>query len=251
MGTRERRQREIAQREARILDTAQALIQDEGLLNLQMSRLAEACDYSVGTLYQHFAKKEDLLVALATRTCLSRIDLYERAAAWNGSPRERLLAIALADTLLQHTSPGMFRLSQFVFSEVVWSSASPERRAEALATGAPIEALVIRIVEDAIAAGDLPETTGMSPLEITLGTWTQCLGMHTLVRAEGLLEGYDLGRSYCLLFKHLNHLLNGYGWRPLMATVDDAAVGEQITRLSRDVFDEPAPFPTVHAAVPP
>lgn len=248
MGTRERRQRDIADREQRILDTAEALIQSEGLLNLQMSRLAEACDYAVGTLYQHFAKKEDLLVALATRTCLSRLDLYERAASWSGSTRERLLAIALADTLLQDNSPGMFRLSQFVFTEVIWGAASAQRRAEALATSAPIEAQVTGIVEDAIVKGDVPSTLAMAPVEVALGIWTQCLGMHTLIQAEGLLEGYDRSRSYGLLFKHLNHLLNGYGWRPLMATVDDNAVSEQIARLCRDVFGETIPFPAARSA---
>lgn len=248
MGTRERRQREVAAREQRILDAAETLIQEDGLLNLQMSRLAEACDYAVGTLYQHFAKKEDLLVALATRTCLSRLDLYERASSWSGSTRERLLAIALADTLLQDNSPGMFRLSQFVFTEVIWGAASAQRRAEALATSAPIEAFVTRIVEDAIAQGDVPDTLAMTPVEVALGIWTQCLGMHTLIQAEGLLEGYDRSQSYRLLFKHLNHLLNGYGWRPLMATVDDEAAGEQIARLCRDVFDEPALFTVARAA---
>ncbi len=65
MGTRERRQREIAEREQRFLDCARALMLQDGLLGLQMARVAEACDYATGTLYQHFESKEDLLVALA------------------------------------------------------------------------------------------------------------------------------------------------------------------------------------------
>lgn len=55
--------------------------QRDGLLALQMARIAEECDYAIGTLYQHFASKEDLLVALATRNCLCRVDLFERARA--------------------------------------------------------------------------------------------------------------------------------------------------------------------------
>lgn len=251
MGTRERRQRERVQREEHILDTAQELIQREGLLNLQMSRLAEACDYAVGTLYQHFSSKEDLLVALTTRKSLSRIELFERAAAWQGPARERLLAIALADTLLLDRSPEMFRLSQFVFTEVVWGAASPGRRREALATGAPIERLVTGIVRNALVSGDLPQNLGMSPLEVTLGTWTQCLGMHNLIHAEGVLDGQHVHQPYQLLFKHLNHLLNGYGWRPLMTPVDDAHVTEQIERLCRDVFGEPASFCAVRAMATP
>ena len=50
MATTDRRQREFAQREAQLLDTAQALIQREGLLNLQMARIAEECEHAIGTL---------------------------------------------------------------------------------------------------------------------------------------------------------------------------------------------------------
>ena len=66
MGTRERRQREVAEREDLFLDVALELIRQDGLLNLQMARIAEKSEYAVGTLYLHFASKEDLLVALAT-----------------------------------------------------------------------------------------------------------------------------------------------------------------------------------------
>ena len=62
-----RRQRDIARREQAMLDAAQALIQRDGLLSLQMARVAEESGYAIGTLYKHFASKEDLLVTLATR----------------------------------------------------------------------------------------------------------------------------------------------------------------------------------------
>lgn len=248
MGTRERRQREVARREAHILETAQRLIRDEGLLNLQMSRLAEACDYAVGTLYQHFARKEDLLVALDTRNALQRITLFERAAAWQGPTRERMLAIALAEILITTRRPDVFRLSQFVYTEVVWTAASAERRREALAVGEPLERLVTGIVDEALACGDLPHELALSPMETVLGLWTQCLGMHSLIHLEDALPAHDIHEPYRLLFRHLNHLLNGYGWRPLMPRVDDAVVGEQMARLCRQVFGET--LPSYGAAAP-
>ena len=100
-----------ANRLAAQLDTAQALIQRDGLLSLQMSRLAEACEYATGTLYRHFASKEDLLVALATRNSLQRIGLFERAARWSGPTRDRILALALADLIVLREQPEHFRLA--------------------------------------------------------------------------------------------------------------------------------------------
>ena len=123
MATHDRRQREFAQREALFLDTAQALIQREGLLNLQMARIAEECEYAIGTLYRHFASKEDLLVALATRNSLDRVELFERAARWSGPTRDRIVALALADLIVLREQPEHFRLAQFVWTEVVWGAA--------------------------------------------------------------------------------------------------------------------------------
>lgn len=55
MGTKERRQRQFAEREQLFLDTARHLIEEGGLLPLQMTRIAEAAEYAVGTLYQHLS----------------------------------------------------------------------------------------------------------------------------------------------------------------------------------------------------
>jgi AcrR family transcriptional regulator len=236
MSTRERRQRDLAAREHRFLDCAQDLIQRDGLLSLQMSRIAEECDYAVGTLYQHFASKEDLLVALATRNCTSRVGLFERAAKWPGPTRERLLAIAIADLMIIREQPEFFRLAQYVFTDVIWHAASERARQRSLEASAPIGTLIEGIVADALHAGDLPGTTGLTPQTLTIGPWTMCMGMHTLVHAEGVLERHGAGEPYRVLIKHLQHLLNGYGWQPLFDVSDEAAIDAQLARISREVF---------------
>lgn len=241
MGTKDRRQRELAAREQLLLDTAQTLIQRDGLLNLQMSRIAEECDYAIGTLYQHFASKEDLLVALATRNCLSRVELFERAARWPGPTRERMLAVALADLMVLREQPEHFRLAQYVFTDVIWHAASAQTRHRSLEASAPLGDLVDGIVAAALRAGDLPPDIGLSPQALTIGPWTLSLGMHTLVHAEGVLDHYDIGDPYRLMFRHLLYLLNGYGWKPLFDPSDDAAVDALIERVCREVFGAPVP----------
>lgn len=241
------RRKAFALREQLILDTARELLQREGLLTLQMSRLARACGLAVGTLYLHFDTKEDLLLALATGNAESRLDLFARAAAWNGPSRERMLAVAIADTLALEQAPELFRLQQYVLTEVVWNAASARQRQRMHEASAPIQALLEGIVARAVADGDLPDTHGMAAGELVLGAWCQCLGLHTLAHAEGLLASHDLRQPYRLLFKQLNLLLNGYGWLPLMAPVDDATVAAQVERLCRHVFDLPLTFCAAHA----
>ncbi len=241
MSTKDRRLRERAEREQRFLDKAQELIQRDGLMSLQMSRIAEECDYAVGTLYQHFASKEDLLVTLATRNCMSRVHLFERAARWPGPSRERMLAIVLADLMVIRAQPEHFRLEQFVWTDVIWGAASPQTRQRSLEASAPLGLLIDSIVEGAIAAGDLRADIGLSAQAVTIGPWTLALGMHTLTHAEGLLEAHALGDPYRLLMKHLHFLLNGYGWQPLFDPADDAALDALNSRLCRDVFGNACP----------
>lgn len=237
MGTRERRQRELAEREQRFLDQARELICANGLLNLQMARVARGCDYATGTLYQHFASKEDLLLALNSDLVSNRVALFRRAADWDAPSRERMLAIAIADILFASQYPEHFRLAQYVTTEAVWRSASPERREQMLQTCRPLGEAVGRIVRDALAAGDLDDH-GYNPYELIVGNWTMSQGMHTLVHAEGLLDLYDIRQPYRRLLMHTQLLLNGLDWQPLCDAWNEHALDELTARIHRELFSD-------------
>lgn len=237
MGTQERKAREFAAREALFLDTARRLILDSGLLSLQMARVAEACDYATGTLYQHFSCKEDLLLALSTHLCDQRVELFCHAADHQGSTRDRMFALSVADVLFARRCPEHFRLAQYVFTEVVWSATSSPRRRAALERSAPMADRVRSIIRQAVAAGDLPDRS-LRDLDLGVGPWILTLGMHTLVHAEGLLSFYEVERPYRLLLKHIEFLLNGMDWKPAVERVTDAHVIEKVERLCDEVFAE-------------
>lgn len=237
MGTRERRQREFAQREQRFLDKARALICENGLLNLQMARVARGCDYATGTLYQHFASKEDLLLALNSHVTGDRVALFRRAAAWRAGSRERIFAIAVADTVFARRYPEHFRLSQYVFTDAVWHAASADRRQQALEAGRPLGEAVSEIIQDALDQGDL-ESHGLNHYELIVGNWTLTQGMHTLVHADGLAQMYDIREPYRKMLMHLQLLLNGMGWQPLSTAWDMKELDELIARVRGDVFSD-------------
>jgi len=237
MSTRERKAREFAAREALFLDTARELMLSDGLLRLQMARVAEACDFATGTLYQHFSSKEDLLLALSTRMSDERVDLFCRAADCAGSTRDRMFAVAVADVLFARQCPEHFRLAQYVFTEAVWSATSEARRQAALERSQPMCDRVRSIIRQAVAEGDLPDR-GLRNIDLGVGPWTLCLGMHTLVHADGLLSFYDVNRPYGLLLQHIEFLLNGLQWRPLVDDISAEHVASKVGRLCRDVFSE-------------
>ncbi|RFF31084.1 TetR/AcrR family transcriptional regulator [Wenzhouxiangella sediminis] len=237
MGTQERKAREFAAREDLFLDTARQLILSDGLLSLTMARVAAACDYATGTLYQHFSSKEDLLLALSTRMAGDRVALFCRAAAFDGATRDRMFALSVADVLFAKQCPEHFRLAQYVFTEAVWSATSDARRQAALEGSQPMCEEVRSIIRQAVADGDLPDR-GLRNLDLGVGPWTLCLGMHTLVHADGLLSFYDVNRPYGLLLQHIEFLLNGLGWKPLVDDISASHVAAKVERLCREVFSD-------------
>ncbi len=237
MAIQDRKKRQLAEREEVFLDQAWAMIQREGVLNLQMSRLAAETDYAVGTLYLHFSSKEDLLVALATRRMGERIELFQRAANWQVTSRSRMVAILLADVLFALRSPEFFRLTQYVSTQPVWAAASAERRADALDASRPLGVAVQTVVDAAIRCGDV-NSHGLSSRDLCSGLWSMCVGMHALVGAAGVLESQCVSRPYQLLQLHAHALLNGLGWQPLMRVDDVAAQQQLVMHIMRELFPE-------------
>ena len=88
------RERQRAQRELIILDEAERILNEQGYEGLLMEELAERVGVSKGTLYQHFARKEDLVGAIL-RHGMERAGAYilERLADTERSVVERLSAI--------------------------------------------------------------------------------------------------------------------------------------------------------------
>ncbi|MGQ0700680.1 MAG: TetR/AcrR family transcriptional regulator [Panacagrimonas sp.] len=237
MGTRERRQREIADREDLFLDAALNLIRQEGLLNLQMARIASTCEYAVGTLYLHFASKEDLLLAIVVRSFREYLALLQRVAAWNAPSRDRMFAIGVADTVFVRRHPDHFRIAQYSLCEVAWKAASPERRQAFLHANDPMVDIISRIVEDARRMGDL-EPQGQTAQEMGVGLWALCGGYHNLSHAEGILEDFAVLDPYPLMCRHIQALLDGYRWKPISDPADRGAIDALIARIRREVFDD-------------
>ncbi len=237
MGTQERKLREREAREALFLDTAEGMIAESGFMKLQMGPLAAACDYATGTLYQHFQSKEDLLLALASREFEVHLDFFRKVERWQGgTTRERMIAIAVAELEFARRHPQHMKLKHYVLTEAVWEQTSEVRRTEALACSGPMSEIVNRIVRDAVEAGDL-DTRGLSLTAISLGPWSLCEGMTALGQVQGLMEALRIADSERLLFRHLQTLLNGMGWQPLVELSDDEETAALVSRIRKEVFD--------------
>lgn len=109
MTSADRRARERAATQQRILDAARKLFVEEGYEAVTVRRIADAIEYTPAALYNHFADKEDLLRTLCRRDFLA---LAERFVAIAGvrDPLERIRATGREYVRFAVEHPNHYRL---------------------------------------------------------------------------------------------------------------------------------------------
>lgn len=229
MGTVTRKQREVQRREQMLLDIGRRMLIEHGFAGLSMDRLAEATEYSKGTIYQHFSTKEDLVAALAVQSIERRLELFNRADRFAGRPRERLAAIAVADEVFARLHAHYFR------SELIIKMASLQERASAgrLDSWNQLDAccfgMVRSLIAQAIAAGDLVLPPGRTEGEILFGLFSLVLGSHMVILNHGpLVAEWAIGPPFQAIRRTLDTMLDGLGMRPLASTWDYEATRRRV-----------------------
>jgi len=236
MGTLTRKQREVHQRELMLLDVARKMLVEQGYAGLNMDRLAEATEYSKGTIYQHFSTKEDLVTALASQTMERRTVLFERAVKFVGRPRERFFAIGVADELFGRLHPHYYRSEMIIKMADLEERASAERLAAYRDLECQCLSRVSAIVDDAIEQGDLKLTPPMKPAEIVYAVFTLAIGTQTSLQVfRDVLEDLAIDDPLASSRNSMQFLLDGLGWRPLRTEWD---YDSTLTRIAKEIFPD-------------
>jgi len=239
MGTLTRKQREIAERERLILDTAAGMLVERGYLGLTMDRIAEATEYSKGTIYQHFPNKEEILAALAIESSERRVALFEKAATYQGRPRERLAAVGVAADLFVRLHPLHFQVEGIVGAASIRDKTSEARTRRLEDCEYGCMNVVLGLIRDAVAQGDLEYTDPHTPHTMVVGLWSMSTGFHGITAVKGSafetkLSLPDPGQA---LFTCYDRFLDGFGWRPLSSEWDYPRTLERIREeIFRDEF---------------
>ncbi len=229
MATTPRKQREVRQRELHLLEVARKMLLAQGYAGLSMDRLAEATEYSKGTIYQHFSTKEDLVMALASQSMEQRTSLFDRVAHFEGRPRERMQGLGIADELFARLYPYSFRSELIIKMADLEDRASPERRALLRAHEDRCGGMARSFIEDAVKVGDLDPTKSVSKvmfaiMTMVIGTHTITSNFSSLMAQTGIVDPFSATRD------NIQVLLDGFGWRPLSTEWDYAATYRRITQ---------------------
>jgi AcrR family transcriptional regulator len=233
MTTLTRKQREIQDREQRILDVARTMLMDGGYLGLNMDRIAAALEYSKGTIYQHFACKEDIILALVNETQQKRLELFERAATFRGSSRERLAAIGFSSELFVRLFPEHFNVERIIRASSIWEKTSEEGRRTMRACESRCIGIVSGIVREGMAAGDIALPDSLSPEDLVFGLWSTTFGGYSIIATSDSLVELGIRDPFEAIRQNITRVLDGYGWRPLSSEHDYDQVG---ARISQEIF---------------
>ncbi|MEM1303333.1 MAG: TetR/AcrR family transcriptional regulator [Planctomycetota bacterium] len=233
MLTETRKQREIREREARILDVAKSHLLHGGYLGLSMDRIAAEMQYSKGTIYQHFHNKEEILLALANDAQQKRSQMFATAAATAGTPRQRAAAIAAAAEVFVERFSHYFMVEQIVRISSIWEKTSDERRHVMRTCETRCMAIVAGIVRDGVASGDLTLGDGLQPEDVVFGMWSLYLGAQTILASSDSLQEIGIRNGGSALRHNVNRMLDGHRWSPLSGEFDYSA---HIDRIKNEVF---------------
>ena len=157
---------------ARLLDAAVEAFGAKGFHGTTTRDIAAAAGMSPAAVYVHHRSKEELLHVISRNGHQTTLDLVRRAAHGDGSPSERLAAIAR--DFGRHHAHG-HTWARIVNYEL--EALSPAHREEIRALRIAIEQEVREVIEDGMAVGDfdVPDvsmaTTAVLSLGIDIARW--------------------------------------------------------------------------------
>jgi len=229
MVTLTRKQREILEREELILNKAQTLMHQHGYNHLTMGRVAEAVEYSKGTIYNHFASKEDLVCSLCCRCLTNLIDVFEMAYQYSGTTRERYSAIGIGYSLYHQIHPMDVQNIQTVKNNAVREKVSDYKLSEMESLEHKITKIARSIVQEAIDCGDLSKAHQKNVNTIVFGCWSMHYGALMLDQSDIPLQDLGFSPVVNMLWHNSNIYLDGYNWQPLSTTYDSKKLFEKIS----------------------
>ncbi|MDF1742718.1 MAG: TetR/AcrR family transcriptional regulator [Gimesia sp.] len=233
MNTKDRKHREMQEREAIILECARPMFIEGGYNGLNMDRLTSMLEYSKGTIYNHFSCKEEIIITLAIQTLEKRLAMFEKASLFQGTSRERIAAIGTAAELFVKLYPDHFRVEQTIRLDSIWDKTSEERRQVMSNCERRCIGLVSGVVRDGIASGDLNLNDSATPEEIVFGLWSLSFGGYSIISTSNSLQELGISEPFQMLRHNYSRFLDGIQWKPLSSEVDYDAVFE---RVSEEVF---------------
>lgn len=108
MGIAERKDRQRAERERRIVAAARQIAEAEGWAAVTVRRLAEEIEYSQPVLYSHFENRDAIVAAVAIEGFLEFTAALQKAASGSTDRRDAAEGVAMAYLAFARKHPALY-----------------------------------------------------------------------------------------------------------------------------------------------
>lgn len=214
---------EFRNREELLLRLGRKLLVDHGFMGLQIESIASQTSSSRATVYKHFRTKEEFASKIVLDSARSRFAAIEKAHSFDGTTRERLLALLMAEEQFATQHPDQYPSELIVRVSGVLAATAPDTQASLNELDLGIRSLFSSLIEQALRQGDLP--TGCSAIELLDGIMAMCLGIQLW---NWLGTNQRPSKVYALSPTSIQRLLDGYQWQPLTAAWPYEECGHRI-----------------------
>lgn len=250
------RQQKRTEREQFIIDQAIALFVEKGFLGVRMAEVAKSSVLSMGTIYSHFASKEDLLLGCAMRLIREKKATYQTIIDSDASAMRRIVTIFTVNWLIARNHPGLVEIENLSLMPSVWTRAHPQRIQELNILHEEffnmINTVVLKMLDSDMNSDALIDDVSRQELAalINHGMWGLCVGLNSTAQS-GLVRTGNHHHEACS-YKHFTinviHFLKGYGWSETEPErVFDACREDAFAYLEgRAWFACPAPESVLH-----
>lgn len=222
------KQQELLRRDEHFLETARRIFLEEGYHALTMNRLADETRFSRPTLYDRFGSKEGLLLELGIRAQEELFRLVHAADKFPGRPRERMLGVGEAIRLYSRRYADNMRIVAVIGDEAIAEKTSKEQHERMRQLDEEGFGILVQIVNDAIAGGDLVLPENVRPQSLCLALWAMVDGCAAAMRGSAPLDTMGVGDPLLEIQPSVQRMFDGYGWRPLSSEWDYETTLKQV-----------------------
>ncbi len=183
MGIPERKEREKERRKEEILDAAQRVFVEKGLMTATVDDIAAAAELSKGTLYLYFESKEDIYIALMMRGLRLLYTTFNEIISGETSTVRILHEMGEAYTEFFNTQRNYFRMLDSAYRPNVHKEVSEEMRkiysTESQKNWEQIIDLFNRGVQEKKIRNDI------NPVDMAIIIWSNTTSLMTRIDREG------------------------------------------------------------------
>ncbi len=177
-----------------------------------------------------------MLVDTTLRALNMLTDLFERAATYQGRPRERLAALIEAEELFFRRHPYHYRALQLI--RIASQFGRPPGRRDGLARCESRRiALLTGIIGDAVREGDLAFAGERRPEDLAFILWSLAFGTRALMNTLVATSQLGIRDHLETTLGFVDDFLDALGWQPLAGEWDYEDTRQ---RIRRELFPEEA-----------